>query len=152
MHVHNLDNREYLFITFPAHKSMVEPWFAIVRIRVCMVELAFTFGKILRVTVQHLQIDTWKTMRSKCLKSISIEGKGFTDTIFRFFTGAPMMTKRLTLSRILVHDKLFPTELGGFRASRCRISDSCAIYACGGSTMNSKILHIPKGSLHSECL
>ena len=61
------------------------------------------------------------------------------------------MTKRLTL-RILVHDKLFTTELGRFRASRYRISDSCAIYACGGSTINSKILHIPKGSLHSECL
>ena len=34
-------------------------------------------------------------------------------------TGAPIMTKHLTLS-ILVYNKLFPTELGGFHASRCR--------------------------------
>ena len=71
-------------IIFPADKSMVEPWFTIV-VRMCMVELAITFGiMILCVTVQHLGIGMWKTMGSKCLKNISIWGKGFTDTIFDF--------------------------------------------------------------------
>ena len=69
------------FIIFPADKSMVEPGFTIV-IRMCTVELGFTFGMILRVTVQHLQIDMWKTIGSKCLKNMSIEGKGFTETKF----------------------------------------------------------------------
>ena len=70
------------FIIFPADKSMVEPGFTIV-IRMCTVELGFTFGMILRVTVQHLQIDMWKTIGSECLKNMSIKGEeGFTETIF----------------------------------------------------------------------
>ena len=67
------------FIIFPADKSMVEPWFTIV-VRVCTVNLAITFGMILRVTVHHLGIYMWKTMGSDCLKNMSIEGKGFTET------------------------------------------------------------------------
>jgi hypothetical protein len=60
---------------YPAEKNMmVKPWFTIV-VRMCTVELAFTFGVILRVTVQHLGIDMWKTMGSQCLKNMSIKGK-----------------------------------------------------------------------------
>ena len=69
------------FIIFPADKSMVEPGFIIV-LRMCTVELGFTFGMILRETVQRLRLDMWKTIGSECLKNMTIEGKGFIEAIF----------------------------------------------------------------------
>jgi hypothetical protein len=59
---------------------MIKPWLTLV-VWISTVELASRFGMILRVIVQDLGINMWKTVGSTCLQNTGVKRIGFTETI-----------------------------------------------------------------------